>query len=167
MTVADDIQQILVQEEALQFQSLTEADAWALGSLMRARAAEQGLPLVIDIRAGQKPLFYTALPGTTPENADWVRRKVNTVYRFEAASYRVGLQYTLRGHSFDQARGIEPLHHAPAGGGFPIRIGGLVVGAVTVSGVPQRQDHEFVVASLCAYLNKDHAALKLAPEAAA
>jgi uncharacterized protein (UPF0303 family) len=36
-----------------------------------------------------------------------------------------------------------------------------VIGAVTVSGLPQRDDHAMVVAALCTMLDKDHDALRL------
>ncbi len=165
MSLESDIAQIAKQEEALRFAAFGEADAWALGSLMRKVAVERSLPFVIDIRIGNRPLFYTALPGSTPENPDWVRRKVNTVYRFHKSSYRVGREYQLQGKAFDASRGIDPMDFAPAGGGFPIHLAGSgVVGAVTVSGVPQREDHGFVVEMLCQFLGKDHAVLELGPE---
>ncbi|MFM8747366.1 MAG: heme-degrading domain-containing protein [Aestuariivirga sp.] len=167
MTLETDIAQIARQEEALRFHGFSEADAWALGSLMRQAAVEQALPFVIDIRIGNRPLFYTALPGSTPENPDWVRRKANTVSRFHKSSYRVGREYQLQGKAFDASRGIDPMDHAMAGGGFPIHLAGTgVVGAVTVSGVPQRQDHEFVVEMLCRFLKQDYRGLALGPEAA-
>ena len=136
MSIESDIARIKLQEERLRFTSFDEEQAWALGSAMRARAQSNKQPFVIDIRTGIRPLFYAALPGSTAENADWVRRKVNTLYRFEAATYRVALEYQRSGKAFDQTRGITPIDFAPAGGGFPIRIGGVVIGAVTVSGVP-------------------------------
>jgi len=165
MTIKDDIAKLKVQEQRLVFAKLDEAEAWKLGGQMRERAHSRGLPLVIDIRAGIRPLFYTALPGTTPENPDWVRRKVNTVYRFEACSYRIGLEYTLKGQVFDASRGIDLMNFAPAGGGFPIRLGGSVVGAVTVSGIPQREDHNFVAESLASFLGVAYAEIQLPPEA--
>ncbi len=165
LSLESDIAQIARQEEALRFRAFNERDAWVLGSTMRKAAQDRMLPFVIDIRIGNRPLFYTALPGSTPENPDWVRRKVNTVMRFHKSSYRVGREYQLQGKSFDASRGIDPMDYAPAGGGFPIHIAGTgVVGAVTVSGVPQREDHGFVVEMLCAYLKQDHAALALPPE---
>ena len=165
MSLESDIAQIARQEEALRFAQFSEADAWALGSLMRSRAEERKLPFVIDIRIGNRPLFYTALPGTTPENPDWVRRKVNTVLRFHKSSYRVGREHDLQGRKLDASRGMDPIDYAPAGGGFPIHlIGTGVVGALTVSGVPQREDHGFVVEMLCQFLGKDHASLALGPE---
>ncbi len=164
MGLTDDIGALKRQEDLLQFKHFNEADAWALGTQMQARAAERNLPLVMDIRIGIRPLFYVAMPGTTPENPDWVRRKVNTVYRFEACSYRVGLEYKASGKLFDQSRGIDPMQYAPAGGGFPIRLAGSLVGAVTVSGVPQRDDHNFVAESLAAFLGVVYKDIQLPPE---
>lgn len=165
MSIESDIALISRQEEALRFTSFSETDAWALGSLMRSTAEERKLPLVIDIRIGTRPLFYTALPGTTPENPDWVRRKVNTVYRFHKSSYRVGREYALRGSVFDASRGLNLMDYAPQGGGFPIHVLGTgVVGAVTVSGIPQRDDHGFVAGMLSSYLKVDYQPLELPPE---
>ena len=167
MSLESDIAQIARQEERLRFTKFGETDAWTLGNLMRAAAQERSLPLVIDIRIGNRPLFYTALPGTTPDNPEWVRRKVNTVLRFHKSSYRAGREYEAKGQKFDASRGLDPLEFAPAGGGFPIHILGTgIIGAVTVSGVPQRDDHGFVVEMLCEFLGIDHAAMALGPETA-
>jgi uncharacterized protein (UPF0303 family) len=165
LSLDSDIAQIARQEDELRLASFGEDDAWTLGSLMRKAAVERNLPLVIDVRIGSRPLFYTALPGSTPENPDWVRRKVNTVYRFYKSSYRVGREHQLQKKPFDATRGMDPMDYAPAGGSFPIHLKGTgVVGAVTVSGVPQRQDHEFVVEMMCRFLNVDYAMLALGPE---
>jgi uncharacterized protein (UPF0303 family) len=166
MSLAEDIAILKRQEAELQFARMNEDDAWTLGSQMRRAAVAKALPFVIDIRIGIRPLFYTALVGSTPENPDWVRRKVNTVYRFEASSYRIGLEYQLRGASFDASRGIDPLQYAPAGGGFPIRLGGSVVGVVTVSGIPQREDHNFVAENLAEFLGVAYKPIQLPPESA-
>jgi uncharacterized protein (UPF0303 family) len=164
MGLTDDIAALKRQEDILQFKRFNEADAWVLGTQMQERAAERKLPLVMDIRIGIRPMFYVAMPGTTPENPDWVRRKINTVYRFEACSYRIGLEYAAKGNPFDQSRGIDPLQYAPAGGGFPIRLAGSLVGAVTVSGIPQREDHNFVAESLAVFLGVVYKDIQLPPE---
>jgi uncharacterized protein (UPF0303 family) len=164
MGLTDDIAALKRQEDILQFKRFNEEDAWMLGTQMQARAAERKLPLVMDIRIGIRPMFYVAMPGTTPENPDWVRRKINTVYRFEACSYRIGLEYSAKGNPFDQSRGIDPLQYAPAGGGFPIRLAGSLVGAVTVSGIPQREDHNFVAESLAVFLGVVYKDIQLPPE---
>jgi uncharacterized protein (UPF0303 family) len=165
MTIAEDIEALKRQEEVLRFDALDEADAWALGSMMRQRAADMGLPLVIDIQVGGRPLFFAALLGTGPDNGDWVRRKINVVMRYHKCSYRVGRELAASGAQLDEARGVLPIDHASHGGCFPIYIKGTgVVGTVTVSGIPQREDHRFVFESLCAFLGVDPAPLALGPE---
>ncbi|MBC7281153.1 heme-degrading domain-containing protein [Hoeflea sp.] len=156
MTIADDTEILKRQEEALRFVHFSEADAWALGTLMRQRAAEMDLPLVIDIQLAGRRLFFAALPGTSPDNEDWVRRKINVVMRYHKCSYRVSRELAAGAAPLDENRGVCPLDMAPHGGCFPIHIKGSgVVGTVTVSGIPQREDHRFVFESLCAFLDVD------------
>jgi uncharacterized protein (UPF0303 family) len=164
MSLAEDIEILKRQEDKLQFARMNEEDAWQLGNQMRRAALAKSYPFVIDIRMGIRPLFYTALPGSTPENPEWVRRKVNSVYRFEASSYRIGREYQFRGAAFDVSRGIDVMQFAPAGGGFPIRLSGSVVGAVTVSGIPQRDDHNFVAEHLAEFLGVAYNSIQLPPE---
>ena len=165
LSLACDIAQIKIQEERLRFTKFDDGDAWVLGSQMRASAVAKKLPLVIDIRVAGRPLFYTALPGTSPDNAEWVRRKINVVMRLHKCSYRVSREIALSGQELDELRGFHPIDVATHGGCFPIHIVGTgIVGTVTVSGIPQREDHNFVVASLCDYLKLPLAELALAKE---
>lgn len=166
MSLETDIAQLEQQEETLRFKKFDEADAWALGNILRDLAVAKTLPMVLDIRIGIRPLFYFAMPETTPENPDWVRRKYNTVMRFQKSSYRVGREYQHKGNKFDAARGLDEMQYASAGGSFPIHIIGTgVVGAVTVSGIPQREDHNFVVQAIAQFLNMDGAKIALGLEA--
>jgi uncharacterized protein (UPF0303 family) len=165
VSLADDIKKIQQQELALHFASFTEADAWSLGVQMREAAHAKKLSLVIDIRCAGRRLFYAALPGTQPANEGWVQRKINVVQLLHKCSYRVGRELALSGRTWEVAHGVPERDYAPHGGCFPIHIEGVgVVGTITVSGIPQRDDHGFVVEQICMYLKKDHAALALGPE---
>ena len=62
---------------------------WLAASHM-AVARKAGV--VIDVRRFGQQLFYSALPGSSPDNAEWVRRKSNMVARFHRSSYRMGLE---------------------------------------------------------------------------
>jgi uncharacterized protein (UPF0303 family) len=167
VSLESDIERLKVQEEKLRFSKLDEADAWALGSLMREKAVAKKLPLVIDIRVAGRPLFYAALPGTSPDNAEWARRKVNVVMRLHKCSYRVSREIALSGQALDELRGVNPIDVAPHGGCFPIHIIGTgIVGTVTVSGIPQREDHNFVAETLSEFLGVDYAQIALQPETA-
>jgi uncharacterized protein (UPF0303 family) len=127
-------------------------------------AEERGLAIVVDVRRFGQPLFYTALKGTTPDNVSWVHRKSNVVARFHRSSYGVGLTMTQKNSSLE-ANGLPINEYASHGGSFPLTVKGAgIVGSVTVSGLPQRADHELVVEALCGILDRDYAELKLGPE---
>lgn len=161
MPIPDDLARIALQEEKLQFPTFDEETAWHLGSRLRSLAVERHLAVVIDIRRPAQQLFYAALPGTTPDNPEWVRRKSNVVFRFQRSSYAIGLEMEQK-HSTLQERGLPLADYASHGGSFPIRVRGAgFIAAVTVSGLPQRDDHNLVVEALCAELGADHAALRL------
>jgi uncharacterized protein (UPF0303 family) len=161
MSLSEDLARIALQERQLQFASFDEHTAWQLGSRLRTLAIERGLAVVIDIRRPAQPLFYSALPGTTPDNAEWVRRKSNVTFRFHRSSCAVGLEMEEKQSSLE-ARGLLSVDYASHGGSFPIRVqnAGLIA-AVTVSGLPQRADHELAVEALCAELNQNYESLRL------
>jgi uncharacterized protein (UPF0303 family) len=151
------IAQLEAQEQELVFSRFDNTDAWNLGSLMVAAATERSLPVTIDIRRHGHQLFHVALACTTADNDAWVERKANVVNRFGASSYLVGRRLAASGTTLDQALGVEPARFAAHGGSFPIRIASVgVIGTVTVSGLPQSEDHAFVTEMIRSFLG-DHA----------
>ena len=159
----DDLAAIAVQERELHFTRFDEDAAWHLGARLREMAAARKLVLAIDVRRFGQPLFYAALAGSTPDNAEWIRRKSNLVARFHRSSYAIGLEI---GASVFEKYGLPIADFAAHGGSFPIRVHGAgVIGSVTVSGLPQRADHELVVEALCGQLGKEYAKLALAAPA--
>jgi uncharacterized protein (UPF0303 family) len=155
--MSDDQQALIAsleaQEATLVFTRFDNADAWRLGSAMVTAATERGLAVTIDIRRNGQQLFHAALPGTTPDNDAWIERKVNVVNRFAAASYLVGRRLAARGTALDEAVGVDPRLFAAHGGAFPVRVRDVgVVGTVTVSGLPQADDHAFVTEMIGAFL---------------
>ena len=164
MGLNEDIERVALQERVLHLSRLDAQAAWELGTRLRSMAEERDLGLVIDVRRFGQPLFYAALEGTTPDNPEWVRRKSNVVARFHRSSYGVGLSLKAKNESLE-SRGLAIADYAAHGGSFPLTVEGAgVIGSVTVSGLPQRADHEFVVEALCAMLGRDYQALKLGPE---
>ena len=172
MPIEDDLERIARQERELQWTSFSEDNAWELGSTLRELAIERQLAIVIDIRRftahlgnqSGAPLFYAALHGTTPDNAEWARRKANVVARLHRSSYAVGLALKARNTTFEEKYGLPTADYASHGGAFPITLAGTsVVGSVTVSGLPQRDDHELVVEALCLERNRQYADLRLPP----
>jgi len=161
----EDMEHIALQERELQLPHLDANLAWELGVRLRTMAKERALPVVIDVRRFGQPLFYSALEGTTPDNAEWVRRKSNVVARFHSSSYAVGLKLKQKNETLTEQQGLPLADYATHGGSFPLTVKGAgVVGSVTVSGLPQRADHELVVEALCGLLDRDYADFRLPPE---
>ncbi|MFB0619712.1 heme-degrading domain-containing protein [Streptomyces sp. AGS-58] len=147
-------EELQAQERRLVFRRFTYDDAWALGSLLVRLARERRAPVAIDIhRAGQQ-LFHAALPGSTPDNDAWIARKRRVVERYGASSYLVGTRFRAKGTTFEESSRLDPDTYAAHGGSFPVRVEDVgVVGAVTVSGLPQLQDHQLVVEALEEFLS--------------
>ena len=165
MSVEEELTLLIRQEETLRFPCFDEEHAWKLGALIYETAAARSWPLVIDIRRFDRTLFLAARPGVTSDNHDWVRRKANTVQRFLRSSYRLRYQLALDNQNITQRYLLCPADFASVGGGFPIIVQGAgVIGSVSVSGLPDRQDHQIIVEALCELLGHDPAAISLGIE---
>jgi len=164
MDTKDEIALVQRQEAELILPAFDEAVAFEIGSAVRNRAVRENLSLIVDLRSWDRQLFFAATPGTSADNAEWVRRKINTVRRFQRATYRLVLE---RGEGvFPEVFAADPADYVIAGGGFPIRVQGAgIIGTLTVSGLPGRSDHGVVVDALCDHLGKARSDYAL-PEAA-
>lgn len=148
-----DIARINEQLRRLRFDAFDEQAAWELGSDLRQRALDRNAAVTIEVRLNGDTVFLHAMPGTTPANADWARRKRNVVEWLHQPSYAVGLHAVRDGRSILAMMGLSERDHASHGGSFPINVNGVgCVGSVTVSGLPQRTDHALVVEALAARL---------------
>jgi uncharacterized protein (UPF0303 family) len=153
MTDDDLLGRLAEQEERLTFERFDNDDAWALGRGLVELAAGRGLPVAVDIRRGRQQLFHAGLPGSTADNDAWIRRKVRVVERFGASSYLVGRRLAAKGQELDAGLGVDPARFAAHGGAFPVRVRNVgVVAVVTVSGLPQAEDHALVVEAIEAHL---------------
>lgn len=165
MARKDDIERIRAQEQTLVFKLFNEAEAVKLGGALHAAAVAEKLPLAIEIGLWDRRLFYATTAGATADNQEWVRRKFNLVRRLQAASYRTVLEQDRDDRMFPPHRTLDVSDYALAGGGFPIRVQNAgVIGAVIVSGLPQREDHNLIIRVLAGFLGHDAAALALGPE---
>ncbi len=143
------------QEELLVLEEWNELIAWKIGNLIRDKAVDRELPCVIDIRHGETPWFYAAMPGSGPYNEDFARRKRNTVNMFHVSSQSVHFRVKA-GLDFITLMGLDKRDYSDAGGSFPIRLEGLgVVGSITVSGMAKMEDHELIIHTLAEYLGVD------------
>ena len=100
------------------------------------------------------PLASFALAGATADNFDWARRKINVVKRFQRSSYALGLLLAQSGRTLADMGALPERDYAVHGGAFPIFVHGAgCIGAAAVSGLPQRDDHNMVVAAIAETLD--------------
>ncbi len=152
----DILQQLLQEEKELQFTKFNEETAWNLGSQLVKNARSKNLPVTIDITRGTHQLFHASLRGTAPDNDEWVKRKVRLVYRFGHSSFYMGQMLKSKGKSIEQSYLVSESEYAPHGGCFPIIVKDTgIVGTITVSGLPQEEDHKLVVEALRNYLAQE------------
>lgn len=155
MSIEQDLATIARQEKLLCFERFDESVAWEVGTRLKAAAEKRGAVLAIDVTLAGRTVFSYAMPGTSPNNADWIRRKRATVQHFQRSSYGFGLQLERDKTDLFGKFGLSLADYAVHGGSFPVRVTGTgVVGAVTISGLPQREDHKLVVAVLADFLGK-------------
>jgi uncharacterized protein (UPF0303 family) len=154
MNPAADLTLITQQETLLQFASFDAETVWQLGSLLREKLLARNAGGTIEIDLAGHLLFACATPGATPGQADWIRRKRNVVRRFHRSSYAIGRQLALDEQTLEARHGLTLADYAVHGGGFPLTLAGCgCVGTIVLSGLPQRDDHSLVVATLAEFLN--------------
>jgi len=145
MNDSNSLDALLAEEQELQFPSFSADVAWTLGSHIYQRAKAASLPIAIEVSRNGQQLFFAALPGATPDNAAWIRRKRAVVQRFHHSSLYMSVEAEVKGRPFLQRYGLSEQEYAAAGGGFPIFVRETgCVGAVVVSGLPQLEDHRLV-----------------------
>jgi uncharacterized protein (UPF0303 family) len=65
----------------------------------------------------------------------------------------VGMQFLSRNTTFEESSRLDVDSYAAHGGAFPVIVRNVgVIGTVTVSGLPQEQDHRLVVRILREFL---------------
>ncbi len=143
------IEEIRAEEEALVFSSFTHDRAWELGCALVEHARSNDLAVAIDIRLTGIPLFRYAFAGTNRDNDQWIRRKSNVVDYFGRSSLAIKYDLLQSDSTIAEKYFLDPNDYSPWGGSFPITITDVgVVGTITVSGLPDEEDHATVVTVL-------------------
>jgi uncharacterized protein (UPF0303 family) len=147
------LEHLLSEEQTLQFTSFNEDTAWRIGCWLVEYAVQNKLPITIDIRKGEQQLFHASRPGTSADNDEWVVRKVRLVNRMGHSSYYIGQLLKSEGKKIEEKFLLPESQFAPHGGCFPVLVKGTgMVGCITVSGLPQEEDHKLVVMAIKNFL---------------
>jgi len=147
------IQILKQQEEILEFDSFSNEDAFRIGVLLVEYSRSKQVAVAIEIVINGWSVFLHAMQGTRPENNRWLRRKRNFL-DYRHTSSLLGQQILLVQNKTLHDLALAESDYADKGGSFPIRIAGQVIGSITVSGLPDTEDHQLVVDVLGKYLKK-------------
>ncbi len=151
--LASDLLVLEQQEEQLRFGTFSEDTAWQLGSLLRSELLARNAGGTVEIERAGHLLFACATTGAQPGQANWIRRKRNTVHHFARSTYAVGRKLERDGGTLESRHGLPERDFAAHGGGFPIFLQGTgPVGSIIVSGLPQREDHNLLIDALASLL---------------
>lgn len=147
------LDRIAAEERELVFSRFSNEMGIAIGLELLARGRQRGLAIAVDVTRHGQCLFHAGLPGTSPDNDDWIRRKRLVVDRFGHSSLYIGTKLKIEGRTLEDAFILPPHSYAAHGGCVPILIRDTgPIGSVTVSGLPQIDDHNLVVEVLRAHL---------------
>lgn len=151
------LKELLAQEDEIQLAYFNNETAWELGNLLKLAGEKLSAAIAIEVYAFEHVLFSYFMPGTNKDNHDWIKRKRQSVMRFGHSSYYQGQYNAAKNRDFEAQPHIDPKEYCAHGGSVPIRIrnSGLV-GAVTVSGLPQEMDHQLAVESLRKVIAAQH-----------
>ncbi len=166
MGMNEDLEQIALQEQELVLPRLDAQTAWELGfdcsgPWLPNAASPSSLTCAASASRSSMPRWKAPRPTTSSGCAA------------KATSSRASIAVPTPSDSTRRSRtkpsltaqGLPVADYATHGGSFPLSVVGAgVVGSVTVSGLPQRADHELAVEALCAMLGRDYATLKLRRE---
>ena len=152
----DLLKELKQQEEELQFSSFTNDTALAVGMALLEEAKKRDKALTIDITRSGQQLFHFAMAGTAVDNDEWIKRKNNVVHRFGHSSFFIGIELKSVEKTIEEKYLVSSSTYAAHGGAFPLIIKNVgVVGTITVSGLPQQEDHELVVLTLRRFLAQE------------
>jgi len=150
---AQDLAILTQQESLLHFTDFTPDTAWQLGTRLRDALLARQAGGTVEIELAAQLLFACTTVGAKPDQANWIRRKRNTVRHFKRSSYAIGRELALSNETLESAHTLSEADFAAHGGGFPLWLKSadgpdVLAGTIVLSGMPQRDDHHVVVAAI-------------------
>jgi uncharacterized protein (UPF0303 family) len=140
-----------IDPAGLEVPSFDNDDAVALGIIAVDAIRASGRKLAVRVVLRGDVVFQAKLSGTGPGNDPWLAGKAAVVERFGEPSLRVRRSHEEAGTPFEDRDDIDHDVLKAHGGSLPIRVGGDVVGTITMSGEPDVIDHQVVTEAVRRY----------------
>lgn len=149
MAAALTIEELIAEEETVQLGGFDYELAWRLGCAIRETASVKSLPIAIEVSHHGTAVFTALLPGASPDNLVWARRKRAVVERFNRSSLCMRLLCERNATDFHARYRLPPADFAASGGGVPVRVRNVgIAGTVAISGLPDVEDHAMAMRAL-------------------
>lgn len=130
----------LLGDEEAELEQFGYDDAWELGVWLRERLVADGLVGAVAVYVGEQRAFVGSVVGSSADLDGWLDRKARTVRIWGHSSFWVKHRFASEPGAFQRYL-EDPRMIAAAGGGFPIRIRGAIVGVVACSGWTEEGEH--------------------------
>ena len=144
--------QIFNQEQNLKLPSLTNNDAIEIGQIALALGTQKKLPIAIEVRIGNWIVFRICLPGSKPDNIEWINRKAEVVKSTQNSSMFERISALERGVDWFKEHNVTDETHAIHGGAVPLFTDEGFKGILIISGLSQEEDHLLAVEVITEFL---------------
>jgi uncharacterized protein (UPF0303 family) len=122
-----------------------------IGSYVQGIGLESKLPIAVEVRLGNWIVFHASLPGSSPENDNWISRKAKVVDLKHHSTLFERVYSQERCVDWFQENNVLEETHTIHGGGFPLNIKDKgYIGSLLISGLPHLEDHALCVEALTA-----------------
>jgi uncharacterized protein (UPF0303 family) len=143
---------LLKEEKILKISSLTNTDAIEIGEIATTLGNQRKVPIAIQVRIGDWIVFHASLEGSKPENDRWINRKVAVVMLKQHSTMYERVSAEERGVDWHKENNVQDETHAIHGGALPLITDEGFRGILSISGLPQVEDHLFAVEVLTEFL---------------
>ena len=144
---------LALEAKTLTLASLTQAQALEIGGIAQEFGLDRKLAIAIEVRMKEWIVFHASLPGSTPENDSWIRRKANVVNKTGHSTIYEKVLAEEQGIDWYQSTGLAEADHAVNVGGLALSVVGLgLTGVLLISGLTEVDDHLLGVEILTEYL---------------
>ena len=144
-----NLDQLLLQEKALEFAHFSHQTAWDLGEFLYREAVTRHASIAIEVYAFGQVLFSHAMQGTAKDQQYWIEMKRNSVLRYGRSTRYLGEYNQSKGRVFEDLPHIDAKTYCAHGGSLPIRLKNSgVIGAITAAGLASDDDHDLVVQAI-------------------
>jgi uncharacterized protein (UPF0303 family) len=142
-----------LEAKTLLLPTLSQSEAIEIGEIAHQIGRDRGLAITIEVRLGTWTVFHLALPGTKPENDNWIERKARVVHLTGNSTMHERVFAEENNFDWYEKNNSSEALHAIHGGGLPLNVNGIgLAGVLLISGLPQVQDHLLGVEVIAEFL---------------